>query len=50
MGLEAAVQLAGHLLDKHAWVAELDGAQHGSYDSSVRIPLRPTKFGELGIE
>ena len=29
MGLEAAVQLAGHLLDKHARVAELDGAQHG---------------------
>ena len=27
-GLEAAVQLAGHLLHNHARVAELDGAQH----------------------
>ena len=29
MGVEAAMQLAGHLLDEHARVAQLDGAQHG---------------------
>ena len=29
MGVEAAVELAGHLLDEHARVTQLDGAQHG---------------------
>ena len=35
VGLEAAVQLAGHLLHEHARVAELDGAQH-----LVRVGVR----------